>query len=118
MLREDSTPSVRRACTVCLRIASAVCMEPVPSAITRFAMSIPNDRRGFLHRLLAAGSLAAVAAPSRLDAQPAGEYAFLPPYARAQTHKSLKQSSYDTTGGNSDRWPIAPGASHDVFKAD
>jgi hypothetical protein len=83
-------------------------------------MSIPNDRRGFLHRLLAAGSLAAVAAPSRVDAQaqPAADSALLPSYARAQTHKSLKQSSYDTTGGNSDRWPIAPGGSHEVFKAD
>lgn len=34
------------------------------------------------------------------------------------THQSLKQSSFDRTGGNSDRWPIAPGATIEVFKAD
>jgi hypothetical protein len=34
------------------------------------------------------------------------------------THKSLKQSSYDRTGGNADRWPIAPGATQELFKAD
>ena len=39
----------------------------------------------------------------------------LPAYAKAMQHKSLKQSSYDTTGGNSDRWPIAPGETITVF---
>ena len=34
------------------------------------------------------------------------------------THQSLKQSSFDRTGGNSDRWPISPGATIEVFKAD
>ena len=34
------------------------------------------------------------------------------------SHRSLKQSSYDTTGGNSDRWPIAAGAVREVFNAD
>lgn len=43
--------------------------------------------------------------------------AALPAYARRQTHKSLKQSSYDRTGGNSDRWPIAPGATLEVFRS-
>ena len=42
---------------------------------------------------------------------------FLPFYTRALNYKSLKQSSYDKTGGNSDRWPIAPGAVQEVFNA-
>lgn len=81
-----------------------------------------NDRRGFLHGMLAAGSLAA-AVPVAAQAQPAGSAAgagdmpFLPAYTRAQNYKSLKQSSYDKTGGNSDRWPIAAGGVQEVFNA-
>ncbi|HEY7058525.1 MAG TPA: glycoside hydrolase family 172 protein [Vicinamibacterales bacterium] len=81
-----------------------------------------HDRRGFLHGILAAGSVAA-ASPIRTDAQgqtsapAAGEFSFLPLYARAQHYKSLKQSSYDKTGGNGDRWPIAAGETKEVFKA-
>ena len=75
-----------------------------------------NNRRGFLHGMLAAGALAA-ARPSGAAAQTAGEFSFLPMYARAQRYKSLKQSSYDKTGGNSDRWPIAPGGVQEVFNA-
>ena len=63
-----------------------------------------NDRRGFLHGMLAAGGLAA-AAPVAAEAHggPAEARAtsrFLPAYTRAQNYKSLKQSSYDRTGGN------------------
>src|SRR5919197_4593318 len=78
----------------------------------------PKDRRGFLQRLLAAGTVAA-AVPTRANAQAsaATEFSFLPAYARAQNYKSLKQSSYDRTGGNGDRWPIAPGGVQEVFKA-
>ena len=80
-----------------------------------------NDRRGFLHGMLAAGGVAAAAVPLA-QAQPAGAAAasdmpFLPSYTRAQTYKSLKQSSYDRTGGNSDRWPIAAGGVQEVFNA-
>jgi len=46
-----------------------------------------------------------------------GEY-HLPEYACAQEYRSLKQSSYDRTGGNSDAWPIAPGATKEVFSSD
>ena len=46
-----------------------------------------------------------------------GEFSFLPQYARAQHYRSLKQSSYDRTGGNSDRWPIAGGRVQEVFNA-
>src|SRR5947209_383650 len=79
-----------------------------------------NDRRGFLHGMIAAGGLAA-AAPAAADAQGASGGAnpgFLPFYARAQNYKSLKQSSFDRTGGNSDRWPIAPGATQELFRSD
>src|SRR5437899_975383 len=79
-----------------------------------------NDRRGFLHGMLAAGSLAA-AAPAAAQTQAAGGAAgdmpFLPAYTRARSYKSLKQSSFDRTGGNSDRWPIAAGGVQEVFNA-
>ena len=81
-----------------------------------------NDRRRFLHGMLAAGGLAA-AAPAGVDAQAgsasgsAGDMTLLPAYARAQNYKSLKQSSYDKTGGNRDSWPIAPGGVQEVFNA-
>jgi len=70
-----------------------------------------NDRRGFLHGVLAAGSLAAAAPRQRRRNRrlAAGNPPFLPAYTRAQNYKSLKQSSYDRTGGNSDRWPVAAG---------
>ena len=55
--------------------------------------------------------------PSGAAAQPSGEYRYLPCYARAQNHKSLKQSSYDRTGGNSDRWPVKPGETLEVFNS-
>jgi D-arabinan exo alpha-(1,3)/(1,5)-arabinofuranosidase (non-reducing end) len=76
----------------------------------------PNDRRGFLHGILAAGTVAA-AGPSAAAQQTTGDFPFLPQYTRAQNYKSLKQSSYDKTGGNNDRWPIAPGAVQEVFNA-
>jgi Protein of unknown function (DUF2961) len=77
-------------------------------------------RRGFLHRMLAAGGLAA-AAPAQSQAQTAGgaapDFQFLPQYARTQNYKSLKQSSFDTTGGNRDSWAIPAGAEKEVFNA-
>jgi hypothetical protein len=80
--------------------------------------NLTNGRRGFLHRLMAGSGLAAAAAP-QTQAQTGGnrEYRFLPEYARAHTYTSLKQSSYDTTGGNRDAWPIAPGGVREVFHA-
>ena len=83
-------------------------------------MKSTNDRRGFLQRLLAASGVAA-AAPVAAQAQgnnPSGDFPFLPKYTRAQTYKSLKQGSWDRTGGNRDSWTIAPGATLEVFKAD
>jgi len=77
-----------------------------------------GGRRPFLQKLMVIGGLAAVpaGAQARQSRVQAGA-AFLPAYARAQSHKSLKQSSYDRTGGNSDRWPIQPGATQEVFLA-
>jgi hypothetical protein len=76
-----------------------------------------EGRRGFLRGLSAAAGLtAAVPLSANAQSQSGGSRAsFLPEYARAQDYKSLKQSSYDVTGGNSDRWPIAPGATLEVF---
>ena len=78
-----------------------------------------RGRRDFLQGVLAVGGLAAApeALQARTQPSPSGEPPFLPAYARAQTYKSLKQSSYDTTGGNNDRWPIAAGAVKEVFNA-
>ena len=53
----------------------------------------------------------------RRRSRPPGDYPFLPFYTRAQQYKSLKQSSYDRTGGNADHWLIAPGGTKEVFSA-
>jgi hypothetical protein len=75
-----------------------------------------GGRRPFLQNLLTIGGLAAI--PATAGAQPPKpQDSFLPAYARAQNYKSLKQSSYDKTGGNSDRWPIQPGQTLEVFQA-
>jgi hypothetical protein len=80
-----------------------------------------NDRRGFLQGVLAAGGAAAGLgrAPTVNAAaqQTPGDFAFLPVYARAQAYRSFKQSSYDRTGGNADRWPIPAGGVREVFNA-
>ncbi len=78
-----------------------------------------NGRRGFLHRILTATGLAGAAAPAApaQDRINARDFPFLPKYARAQDYKSLKQSSFDTTGGNKDYWPVAAGATREVFNA-
>ncbi len=78
-----------------------------------------NDgRRSFLRRALyfsGLGAAAPVAAQAQGRAGGGRGSAFLPSYARAQNYRSLKQSSHDTTGGNSDRWPIKAGATQELF---
>jgi len=77
-------------------------------------------RRGFLQGLLGLGGASAAAAAANPPARPAAassNHSSLPPYARAQDHRSLKQSSYDRTGGNADSWPIAAGATRELFAA-
>ncbi|MCC6587020.1 MAG: DUF2961 domain-containing protein [Bryobacterales bacterium] len=76
------------------------------------------NRRSFFHRFFGL----AAAAPAVAAAQPpagraGGGLSILPAYARALSYRSLKQSSFDTTGGNSDRWPIEPGKMQVVFDA-
>jgi hypothetical protein len=77
-------------------------------------------RRGFLRRLagLAGLSAAASSASAQTGDRAAGDYPFLPLYARAQNYRSLKQSSFDRSGGNADAWPIQAGATKEVFAAE
>lgn len=70
--------------------------------------------------MVAASGLAAAAgagAPQTARAQSSGggEATYLPKYARAQTYRSLKQSSFDRTGGNRDYWNIKAGDTLEVF---
>ena len=80
-----------------------------------------RGRRNFLQRILAGAGVAAAvpAASAQQVSQPPGapSDAYLPRYARAQTYQSLKQSSFDRSGGNRDAWPIPGGGMHDIFNA-
>jgi len=84
-------------------------------------MQISNaPRRSFLRRLAGlAGFSAAVASPGSAQGQSreGASAAALPRYARAHNYKSLKQSSFDRTGGNADSWPMAPGATQELFNS-
>lgn len=84
-------------------------------------MNPPRERRRFVKSL---SGLAALFAPTAAGARQTGVFPPaatppseppLPAYARAQTYKTLKQSSFDRTGGNRDFWPIAPGETIPVF---
>jgi hypothetical protein len=83
------------------------------------AEQMTPPRRGFLQRLIGLAGLSAAAAPAAAQSAPprTGGTSPLPWYARQQNYKSMKQSSYDRTGGNSDRWPIAPGATQELFNS-
>lgn len=81
--------------------------------------NVPSARRSFLRRFAGAAGLSLAAAPQatpQTAPAPAAPPA-LPSYARAQHHRSLKQGSFDVTGGNADAWPIAPGATREVFSS-
>jgi len=81
---------------------------------------LSNARRGFLRRLLTFGGMAAAPAAAQQQQGAAvrtGTFP-LPSYTRAQEHRSLKQSSFDRTGGNHDWWSIPAGGSLEVFNAD
>src|SRR5437868_1626475 len=77
----------------------------------------PSHRRGFLQRIMGATGLAAAAPAAQAQGRTESDYRFLPKYARAQNYQSLKQSSFDRTGGNKDAWPIPGGGVHEVFNA-
>ncbi len=73
-------------------------------------------RRGFLHGTL--GVLGAAAPLSAQQPVPSSQTPIaLPPHARVMTHRSLKQSSHDRTGGNADRWQIPAGATQELFNS-
>lgn len=83
---------------------------------------ISRARRAFLKNLSTVGGASVVATlPLTLQQSgvqsrsPAQSYGFLPWYTRRQDYRSLKQSSYDQSGGNSDRWPVEPGKMIEVF---
>lgn len=75
-------------------------------------------RRGFLQGLVGFGGATTAFAATAPPRPAAADPRLLPRYARAMDHRSLKQSSYDRTGGNDDFWPIAAGATKEVFAAD
>lgn len=72
-------------------------------------------RRAFLSSV---GALWAtnLASPAAAQSAPASGYR-LPEYALGQNYQSLKQSSYDVTGGNADRWPLAVKETKEIFNA-
>ena len=74
-----------------------------------------SQRRRFLGRFAGFGVAATACAQNTRDSS---SNMRLPEYALAQDYRSLKQSSYDRTGGNADRWVIEPGASREVFTSD
>lgn len=76
------------------------------------------QRRGFLRRLAGFAGFTAATSATAQTTTASSTPVLLPDYARAQNYKSLKQSSFDRTGGNSDRWPIAPGATQELFRSD
>src|SRR5438270_6680596 len=84
-------------------------------------LSPDAKRRRFLSSFTGAGAFL-LGGNRFVKAQPPGmasaQPAELPSYARLQNYRTLKQSSYDRTGGNRDFWPIKPGETLDVFKSD
>ena len=80
---------------------------------------MPDLRRKFLQSLGgAAGLLGATRLPTgQGEPRSIQREANVPLYARAQNYKTLKQSSWDRTGGNQDSWRIGSGESRDVFEA-
>jgi D-arabinan exo alpha-(1,3)/(1,5)-arabinofuranosidase (non-reducing end) len=77
-----------------------------------------SERRRFLTYLggLAAFTTKSAQAQSNAPAANAGR-SLLPDYARAQSYRSLKQSTYERNGGNADSRKIPPGGSIDVFES-
>jgi hypothetical protein len=73
-------------------------------------------RRKFLGGLAGLWATRFAGAAQDVQAGSNGEHQ-LPDYALAQNYRSLKQSSYDRTGGNNDRWPINPSETKEIFNA-
>ncbi len=64
-----------------------------------------------------AGLSAAVPVAANAQQSAAGGAVSLPEYARAQSHTSLKQSTYDRTGGNRDFRSVEPGGTLELFNS-
>lgn len=88
---------------------------------------LKNPRRSFLKNLTGVAAFSGLAglpgAAERRHAPPLQQSAarmprIVPAYACLQDYKSLKQSSYDRTGGDFDSWKIAPGATKEIFSSD
>jgi hypothetical protein len=79
-----------------------------------------NGRRGFLRRALTTAGVAAAPQAALPQGRSTDDLTpfLVPAYARAQKHKSLKQSSFDRTGGNRDSWRIPASGVQEVFRAD
>ncbi len=78
-------------------------------------------RRDFLGSLAAGvfGSAAAAQAQTpHVHPESSASNLSLPGYALAHDYRSLKQSSYDRSGGNADERPIPAGGTLEVFQAD
>ena len=80
-----------------------------------------TPRRGFFSKLMAGMGVASVAGAQNAPPQrprPMSAGAVLPAYTRAQDYRSLKQSSFDVTGGNHDSWNIKAGETKEIFRQD
>jgi Protein of unknown function (DUF2961) len=72
-------------------------------------------RRNFLSGFAGLWAAKAVSGAPAQSSQ-AGDF-HLPECALAQNYQSLKHPSYDRTGGNADRWPLASNETREVFNA-
>lgn len=85
----------------------------------------PGARRDFLRRAAQVAGIAGAtigagtAAPQAMAqvASAGSAAAILPSYARKLNYRSLKQSSYDRTGGNADRYEVEAGATQVLFES-
>jgi hypothetical protein len=78
-----------------------------------------GSRRQVLQALAGGTLWMAGGTASRAAVDPTGQVAGdqLPDYARELHYESLKQGTWDRTGGNADYRPIAPGATLNVFES-
>jgi hypothetical protein len=79
-----------------------------------------SERRGFVKALGGVTALFGARqgmAKQTAAIQPQSSVPILPAYTRAQNYKSLKQSSYDRTGGNRDFWPMTAGQTITAFES-
>jgi len=74
-----------------------------------------KGRRGFLRGVLGTAGVSAAAPAAAAQGSSGSELRYLPQYARAQSYKSLKQSSHDRTGGNADRFQMKAGGTQELF---